>query len=155
MVDIYQANDLIDNTLSDKQKQVLWDARAGFPKAGSDKKLMQSVLDLGLITVVNFENVKAWNAIEGYVLTGDGEKVLQTIEARPGVVISHVPEQVDGQLVDTVQVEVKDATPVAPGEEAPVTEDTSALDAQKDVASTEEQPNPDNKADRKRLGKSA
>ncbi len=111
-MDKNEANAVIKN-LSEVQIRTLRYARLGFGLGGSDERTVSALVERGLVRIAPFENARASNSIDGILTTEDGEKVLQTIDADEGVVVTKSLVDEDGGKTEQTEVEVKSASPDA------------------------------------------
>lgn len=122
-MDYKEQNDFVDKMSKDEAKFLLI-ARGGLALYDADDKMLDNMIEKGLVAVVGFTHVKASNPIQGIVLSEEGIKLMNIVDNRqwdtPTALISQPPAQLQPNGADTA------TGAVAP---APVTSEENAIPA--------------------------
>ena len=82
VINIVEAEKLLDEELTDKQIDFLLAARQGMALHGVETSEFEKMAELELVQVMAYDNPRAMNAIKGVIPTENGVKVLSIIDNR-------------------------------------------------------------------------
>lgn len=77
-----QIDELIDNTLNDKQKDALFELQSGMPEFLTDDKVIEVLDEYDLVNRIQYTSVRSNEAVMGWALSERGNQVVEEIKRR-------------------------------------------------------------------------